>query len=160
MGVSLPIAKEELVQVTYEVLRGGELASGSDGHEEVFISDYEADISIQEHDDISKLNELAEAMESFTDDDLLKLKLLSEEGYNEREVINRGLDYYEVEIHDFRDNNSFTDTYELLAEELVDEGLFGEIPKPLEFYIDYSAIARDLRMDYVEFEDNVLGRVA
>lgn len=37
-----------------------------------------------------------------------------------------------------------------LAEQFVDEGLFGEIPEPLQFYIDYDAIARDLAMEYSE----------
>ena len=35
-----------------------------------------------------------------------------------------------------------------LAEQFVDEGLFGEIPKPLVNYIDLEAIARDLSVDY------------
>ena len=35
-----------------------------------------------------------------------------------------------------------------LAEQFVEEGLFGEIPEPLRFYIDYEAIARDLGVDY------------
>ncbi len=35
-----------------------------------------------------------------------------------------------------------------LAEQFIDEGLYGEIPKSLEFYIDYDAIARDLSVDY------------
>ena len=75
-------------------------------------------------------------------------------------MIDNGLDSYEVDIYDFRDNKSFTDTFELLAMEFVEEGLFGEIPKALEFYIDYERIARDLRIDYCEFTDNVIGRVA
>ncbi|MGJ8534882.1 MAG: antirestriction protein ArdA [Alphaproteobacteria bacterium] len=37
-----------------------------------------------------------------------------------------------------------------LAEHFVDEGLYGEIPKPLEHYIDTEAIARDLSHDYSE----------
>lgn len=37
-----------------------------------------------------------------------------------------------------------------LAEQFVDEGLFGEIPEQLRNYIDYEAIARDLSMDYSE----------
>jgi len=37
-----------------------------------------------------------------------------------------------------------------LAEQFVDEGLFGEIPKALQYYIDYNAIARDLAMDYTQ----------
>lgn len=39
-----------------------------------------------------------------------------------------------------------------LAEQFVDEGLFGEIPERLQYYLDYDAIARDLAMDYTETE--------
>ncbi|WP_457748437.1 hypothetical protein [Sulfurimonas sp.] len=34
------------------------------------------------------------------------------------------------------------------------------MPKSLEFYLDYEKMARDLRMDYSEFESNVIGRMA
>lgn len=49
------------------------------------------------------------------------------------------------------------DIYELhtmrdLAEQFVDEGLFGDIPERLQFYIDFDAIARDLGFDYSEIE--------
>jgi hypothetical protein len=37
-----------------------------------------------------------------------------------------------------------------LAEQFVEEDLFGEIPEQLQFYIDYDAIARDLGMEYCE----------
>ena len=37
-----------------------------------------------------------------------------------------------------------------LAEQFVDEGLYGEIPEKLQFYIDHEAIARDLSVDYSE----------
>jgi hypothetical protein len=37
-----------------------------------------------------------------------------------------------------------------LAEQFVDEGLFGDIPEALANYIDYDAIARDLGFEYVE----------
>lgn len=45
------------------------------------------------------------------------------------------------------------DVYEVdslreLAEQFVDEGLFGEVPESFRFYIDYDAIARDLAVDY------------
>ncbi len=42
------------------------------------------------------------------------------------------------------------DSLRELAEQFVDEGLFGDIPEPLQSYIDYDAIARDLAVDYVE----------
>ncbi|WP_299297215.1 hypothetical protein [uncultured Tateyamaria sp.] len=34
-----------------------------------------------------------------------------------------------------------------LTEDFVEQGLFGDIPEPLHFYIDYDAIARDLSVD-------------
>ncbi|MEM1151473.1 MAG: antirestriction protein ArdA [Pseudomonadota bacterium] len=37
-----------------------------------------------------------------------------------------------------------------LAQQFVEEGLFGEIPEHLQFYIDYDAIARELGMEYAE----------
>lgn len=39
-----------------------------------------------------------------------------------------------------------------LAEEFVEEGLFGEVPERLRYYLDYDAIARDLSADYSETE--------
>lgn len=54
---------------------------------------------------------------------------------------------------------TFIDTFELLAMQFIDNGLYGEIPKSLEFYLDYGKTARDLRMDYAEFESNIIGRV-
>ena len=47
------------------------------------------------------------------------------------------------------------DIYELdslkeLAEQFVDEGLFGDIPERLQFYLDFDLIARDLGFDYTE----------
>lgn len=47
------------------------------------------------------------------------------------------------------------DVYEVnsmreLAEQFIDEGLFGGIPENFQHYLDYDAIARDLSMDYSE----------
>ncbi|MCH2037264.1 MAG: antirestriction protein ArdA [Rickettsiales bacterium] len=43
-----------------------------------------------------------------------------------------------------------TDSMRNLAMQFVDEGLFGDIPENIQFYLDYDAIARDLGMDYSE----------
>ena len=54
-------------------------------------------------------------------------------------------------------------TMQDLAIEFIDEGLFGEIPQPIANYIDYSAIARDLSIDYFETTiagENVIYRCA
>lgn len=52
-------------------------------------------------------------------------------------------DDFEVDIHEIENLRK-------LAEQFVDEGLFGEIPERLQFYIDYDAIARDLAVEYSE----------
>ena len=140
--------------------RGRDACKHQEHHEEVFITGYEADITISEYDNIYRLNKLAECLDGITEDDLLKLKLLSHEGYNEREVLIKGLSSYDVDIYDYSSDTSFTDVYELLAYDFVADGLFGEVPKHLENYIDYAAIGRDLSADYTEFEHAILGRVA
>jgi len=158
--INLPMGGSEIAKVVNTLLKDGERLSGSCYHDEIFITDYEADIHVREFDEIDKLNDIAEILEEYSEDDILKLKFLSSEGYHKREVIAKGIDSYDVDIYDYRESTSFTDTFELLASDMVDEGLFGEIPKSLESYIDYEQIARDLRMDYSEFEPNVIGRVA
>lgn len=52
-------------------------------------------------------------------------------------------DSLEVDIYEL-------DSLKELAEQIVDEGLFGEIPASIANYLDYDAIARDLSMDYSE----------
>lgn len=42
------------------------------------------------------------------------------------------------------------DSLKELAERFVEDGLFGEIPERLQYYLDYDAIARDLAVDYSE----------
>lgn len=65
-------------------------------------------------------------------------------------------DDYDVEIHHCR---SMKD----LAEEFVADGVMGDIPDHLAYYIDYDAIARDLAVDYTETEiagDNLIYRLS
>ena len=52
-------------------------------------------------------------------------------------------DHYGIDLY-------YADSLKELAEQFVDEGLFGEIPVHLQHYIDYDAIARDLAVEYVE----------
>ncbi len=44
----------------------------------------------------------------------------------------------------------YVDSLRELAEQFVDDGLFGEVPEAFRFYIDFDAIARDLGFDYTE----------
>ena len=62
---------------------------------------------------------------------------------------------YDLDLRTGNPDDFDVDIYEMdslrdLAEHFVDEGLFGDIPDRLAFYIDYDAIARDLAVDYSE----------
>ena len=50
---------------------------------------------------------------------------------------------FDIDIYD-------VDSMRELAEQFVEEGLYGDIPESLQFYIDYEAIARDLSVEYSE----------
>ncbi len=50
---------------------------------------------------------------------------------------------FDIDIYD-------VDSMRELAEQFVEEGLYGDIPESLQFYIDFAAIARDLAVDYSE----------
>lgn len=54
-------------------------------------------------------------------------------------------DSFDVDLYE-------ADSLRDLAEQFVDEGLYGEIPPHLAHYIDYEAIARDLAMDFAVSE--------
>ena len=53
--------------------------------------------------------------------------------------------------HDLDIDIYHVQTMRELAEQFVDEGLFGDIPESIASYIDFEAIARDLSVDYAEF---------
>jgi antirestriction protein len=159
---TLPMTNDELAEaIENELHNGRNLCKHTHHHEEYFISDYECSyMKIEEYSDIHKLNEIAQQIESWNDNDILKFEILLSEGYAQDKIIEDGLDSYEVDIYDFRSAKRLTSAYEQLAEQFVDEGLFGNIPIALQSYIDYEAISRDLRYDYSEYDTDIIYRVA
>jgi len=78
-----------------------------------------------------------------------------DEGQKQKVILSVGECGYSFDLKSGDPDDFDVDIYELdslreLAEQFVDEGLFGEIPKHLENYLDYDAMARDLGMDYSE----------
>lgn len=63
-------------------------------------------------------------------------------------------DHDSVKPDDFEVDIYQCESMKELAEQFVDEGLFGDIPEHLTNYIDYDAIARDLAVDYSETRIN------
>jgi antirestriction protein len=161
--VSLPLDPAKLTYKIREILVEGQLqCKSSQHHEEWFITDYEWEddlslLKVDEYADVFALNDLVDELSSLDEHELLQVQFLLYEGYDMRYSIDN---HDDVSIYDYRSSNSFKDVYELLAEDLVDEGCFGEIPANLINYIDYSAIGRDLSFDYTEFDHGLLGRAS
>lgn len=112
-----------------------------DGHEEYAIHDTNITgldhLRIGEYTSLDFLNDHAERLEKMDEDDLLRVDYLLYDG----EDLDYALDHYEdVQMYKAMD---LTD----VAEELVGEGLFGEIPEAIKPYIDYAYLGRDLRHD-------------
>ena len=84
-----------------------------------------------------------EAVDGWNEDEKIKVIIaVGEVGYN----FNLGTDtpdQFEIDLY-------ATDSLKELAEQFVEEGLFGDIPERIRNYLDYDAIARDLGMDYSE----------
>ena len=130
------ITKEELKEKINEILRKG-------GGEEVFISDYESTLENLEIEEFTNIFELKNFIDELPEDeeDIDKIDFLLSQGYS----IEDALDIYDYTEYYPRM------TLEDVAEELVDDGVFGDIPETIKHYIDYEKLGRDLCLDgYVE----------
>jgi len=84
-----------------------------------------------------------EAVEEWSEDDKIKIIIaVGEIGY----IFDLGKDtpdQFDVDLYEL-------DSLKDLAEQFVEDGLFGEISASIQNYLDYDAIARDLGTDYSE----------
>ena len=93
--------------------------------------------------DVSQCNFEAflEAIENWDYQDKVKVIIaVGEAGYN--------FDFRNSSPNDFDIDLYQMDSLRELAEQFVEEGLFGEIPDNIRYYLDYDAIGRDLATDY------------
>jgi len=87
--------------------------------------------------------EQIETIEGLNEFEILQVNILLHE---EMDELQYALDNYEdVQVYE---NMEYKD----LAENFVEEGIFWDIPEQIQNYIDYNAIARDLKYDYSEFD--------
>ena len=84
-----------------------------------------------------------EACDDLNEDDKLRVIIAAgEAGYS--------FDFSSDDPSDFDVDIYEVDSLRELAEQFVNDGLFGDIPERIQCYLDYDAIARDLGMDYSE----------
>ena len=82
-----------------------------------------------------------EVVEDWEDYEKIRLIIANGECGYDLDPSVKGIHQLDLDVHEV---DNLTD----LAERFVDEGLFGEVPKAFENYIDYEAIARDLSFEY------------
>ena len=84
-----------------------------------------------------------DAVDELSDGDKTKIIIAVGEAGYQFDLGSDNPDRLEIDLYE-------CDSLRDLAMQFVDEGLFGEIPERIRFYLDYDAIARDLRADYSE----------
>lgn len=148
---TLPMRENGLAKCNEDVLFNGRKAcKHTHHHEETFITDWECEyMDIQEYSNIYKLNEIAEEVESLDSYDRKRYTALRAHGYSHAEALST---YEDVDLYE---NTTLIE----LAEQFIDNGLYGEINDSIKNYIDYEAIARDLSYDYTEVDNDIV-RVA
>ena len=134
--LSLPMDAEELATKVSKY--------SHEGTQDYFIADWEYPSTftnlVTETTNPIALNEMVERLSVLSmkpDYDLARVGYLVANGHD----LSDALDNYEDVT--FYEGCSLKD----VAEQFVDDGLFGDIPKSLVNYIDYEAIARDMQHD-------------
>jgi antirestriction protein len=135
--ISLPVDEEEFRAALKEIEIDGE------EYEEFFIADYEEFLGYQvgEYENFETLNNLAEEIISLKEYEIEALEAIIESESNDLE---NALEILQSGDYQFYPN---LETLEELAEIMIDEGFFGDIPENLVNYIDYEKLGRDLSYD-------------
>lgn len=93
----------------------------------------------------ANLQQLFELSEEWEDHKKIRFIIAIGECGNSFDLESDDIESLDVDIYE-------EDNMKELAIRFVDDGLYGEVPEALQFYINYDAIARDLAMDYSETE--------
>ena len=114
----------------------------NNGNDELFISDYETDISnlkISEYDDILQLNEIAEEIDNLSDDELIAFQAYLEQYANNME---QALE--EVRQGNYRIYYNCDNMEDVAYQAVNESGLLDGVPEQVKMYFDYEAYGRDM----------------
>lgn len=143
--VSLPC--EGLEEVLHKI--------SNNGNDELFISDYETDISnlkISEYDDILQLNEIAEEIDNLSDDEVIALQAYLEQ-YND---IEQALE--EVRQGNYTIYYDCDDMSDVAYQVVNESGLLDGAPETIKGYFDYEAYGRDIDIEgtFIQVDNNII----
>lgn len=140
--VTLPVDDDELEEVKKRIGISDEPDENGCYYEEMFITDYEADIDgleVGEYSSIETLNEIAEQLEDLDDYQAEIVEAMMSEGYTLSEAIDKMDDCIM-----FTDCEDMEDVARAYAEET---GLLDSIPEHLQSYFDFEAYGRDMSFE-------------
>lgn len=115
---------------------------------ELFNADWEGDEFdvIGECTPFEDIFEINEKIDDLDDNELKRVSyMVSQCGYDLDDAI---ANFEDCELYE---NMTLKD----LAENFVDEGLYGEINESIKYHIDYDSIAYELGMDYSEYDGDI-----
>ena len=139
----LPMNEDLLAESVENVLQEGRDACGDTHfHEEYFITDYECDyMEIEEYSNLTKLNEIAEAMENIDEEGVKAINFLMENNFVKD--IFEAIETYEDSVRIYEDS-----TMEDIAYNFIQECYsLDDIPSIISNNIDYESIARDMEIE-------------
>jgi antirestriction protein len=113
------------------------------GKDELFISDYETDISglkVSEYDNILELNSIAEEIDNLSDDEVIALQAYLEE-YNMEQALE------EVRQGNYRIYYDCDNMEDVAYQVVNDCGLLDGVPEEVKIYFDYEAYGRDMEIN-------------
>ena len=114
----------------------------NNGNDELFISDYETDISglkVSEYDNILELNDMTEEIDNLSDDEVIAFQAYLEQYTND---LQQALDA--VRQGNYRIYYNCDNMKDVAYQVVNDCGLLDGVPEEVKIYFDYEAYGRDL----------------
>ncbi len=148
IGEWVELPSEDINADIARVLTNGALACESgEIHEEYFVTDYEGfPFAVSEHVDLEELNQQAEDLNNYDDEQLTAIELMIDNG------LVCDLDGAIEHLDDMRNTNE--SSMEDVAIEYVDScGLLDNMPENLRYYFDYESLGRDMEIEGSYFTD-------
>ena len=147
--ITLPLTPFELSQALSEVLTEGEAISGSEDHEEHFITDWEWNShefhEIDEYQNIYELNEQLQTLRYKSDTELKSIAFLVSQGIV-TDIEDASIKAEYVIIHENQDMSDIA--YELMQDSYQADLL----PSIIANNIDYESIGQELEYDGIYYE--------
>ena len=124
--------------------------------DELFISDYETDISglkVAEYKDILQLNEIAEEIDNFDDEEVIIFQAYLEQYTND---LQQALDA--VRQGNYRIYYDCDNMEDVAYQVVNDCGLLDGVPEEVKRYFDYEAYGRDIDIErtFIQVDNNII----